>query len=45
MRIERFRIQNCKSFIDSGEVELSGGFNVLVGANNVGKTALLEAEM
>ncbi len=43
MRIERFRVQNYKSFIDSGEIELSSGFNVVVGANNVGKTALLEA--
>lgn len=43
MKIERFRVQNYKSFIDSGEAELSNGLNVVVGANNVGKTALLEA--
>lgn len=43
MRISSFRISNYKSFIDSGEINLSPGFNVIIGQNNVGKTALLEA--
>lgn len=40
MRISSFRISNYKSFIDSGEINLSPGFNVIIGQNNVGKTAL-----
>lgn len=43
MRIERFAIRNYKSFLDSDAVELSPGFNVVVGRNNAGKTALAEA--
>lgn len=43
MRISSFRIKNYKSFWDSEEVKFSSGFNILVGQNNVGKTALLEA--
>lgn len=43
MYVSRFRIFNYKSFRDSGEVRLQPGFNVIVGPNNVGKTALLEA--
>ncbi len=43
MRIERFRIVNYKSFADSGEVRFKPGFNVIVGRNNVGKTALAKA--
>jgi predicted ATPase len=42
MKIVRFRLVNYKSFLDSGEFNLTGGFNVIVGQNNVGKTALLE---
>ncbi len=34
---------NYKSFIDSKVISFSTGFNVIVGQNNVGKTALLEA--
>ena len=43
MRISSFRIKNYKSYVDSGEVNFSPGFNIVVGQNNVGKTALLEA--
>ena len=43
MRIESFRVVNYKSFADSGEIHLEPGFNVIVGRNNVGKTALAEA--
>src|SRR6185437_15384483 len=43
MHIRQFRIRNYKSFDDSGAVSLSQGFNIFVGKNNAGKTALLEA--
>lgn len=43
MWIKNFKIKNYKSFLESQEIELRQGFNVIVGKNNVGKTALLEA--
>lgn len=43
MHIANFRIENYKSFRATDEVQLSPGFNVIVGQNNVGKTALVEA--
>lgn len=43
MRISSFIISNYKSFRDPQKLEFAPGFNVLVGQNNVGKTALLEA--
>lgn len=43
MRIEALRVVNYKSFADSGEIRFKAGFNVVVGRNNVGKTALAEA--
>jgi hypothetical protein len=43
MHIASFRIENYKSFRATDEVPLSPGFNVIVGQNNVGKTALVEA--
>jgi predicted ATP-dependent endonuclease of OLD family len=43
LRIESFRIVNYKSFTDSRERYLEPGFNVIVGRNNVVKTALAEA--
>jgi hypothetical protein len=43
VRITSFRIINYKSFPDSGEMHLESGFNVILGRNNVGKTALAEA--
>ncbi len=42
MYISSIQIENYKSFRKSEVIELSEGFNVIVGANNVGKTALLE---
>jgi energy-coupling factor transporter ATP-binding protein EcfA2 len=43
MRIQTFEIANFKSYKDSGLLHFSTGFNLLVGQNNVGKSALLEA--
>ncbi|MDP9485558.1 MAG: AAA family ATPase [Actinomycetota bacterium] len=43
MLVTKFRVTNYKSFRDSGYVRLGAGFNVIVGRNNVGKTALVEA--
>ena len=45
MHIKKLRIQNYKSFRDSGFMEFGPSFNVIVGQNNSGKTALLEALM
>ena len=43
MRIKQIQINNYKSFLASDVLELTPGFNIIVGANNVGKTALAEA--
>jgi predicted ATPase len=43
MRLSSFAIHNYKSFKDSPRINFSSGFNVVVGQNNVGKSALLEA--
>src|SRR2546422_9237499 len=43
MHIVRFQIENYKSFRSTPAVPLTQGFNVVVGQNNVGKTALVEA--
>src|SRR6266404_5191114 len=43
MYITKFQVKNYKSFLSSHEVHLSPGFNVVVGQNNAGKTALVEA--
>src|SRR5215467_11007225 len=43
MYISEFQIKSYKSFLSSQEVELTSGFNVVVGQNNAGKTALVEA--
>lgn len=43
MMIEGFGITNYKCFLETDWVELGPGFNVLVGKNNSGKSALLEA--
>ena len=42
MYISKFRVENYKSFSDSGEIEFKSGINIIVGQNNSGKTALLE---
>jgi hypothetical protein len=43
MRITSFRIENYKSFSSPQAINVLPGFNVIVGKNNVGKTALTEA--
>ena len=43
MYLKNFQLFNYKSFKDSGELEFSPGINIIVGQNNAGKTALLEA--
>ncbi|MGD1804663.1 ATP-dependent nuclease [Dapis sp. BLCC M126] len=43
MYISKFKILNYKSFRDSGWLEFQPGINIIVGTNNSGKTALLEA--
>ena len=43
MYIAKFQVTNYKSFYSSQELTLTPGFNVIVGPNNVGKTALVEA--
>lgn len=43
MHISTFRLENYKSFRATQEVKLMPGFNVIVGQNNAGKTALMEA--
>lgn len=43
MHISSIRIANYKSYLDSGEIALSEGINLVVGPNDSGKSALLEA--
>jgi predicted ATPase len=43
MRIASVKVENYKSFLVSEEIHFEPGFNVIVGQNNVGKTALVEA--
>lgn len=43
MYIANCKIENYKSFRSTPEIPLTPGFNVIVGQNNVGKTALVEA--
>ena len=43
MRIQSIRIENYKSLPDSGEIRFTPGINLIVGKNNSGKSALLEA--
>ncbi len=43
MHISKFQLHNYKSYLSSAEIDLADGFNLIVGPNNVGKTALLEA--
>lgn len=42
MYISKFRIHNYKSYIDSTDVNLESGINIITGQNNAGKTALLQ---
>ncbi len=43
MYISKFQIENYKSFLSSQVIKLTSGFNMVVGQNDVGKTALVEA--
>jgi len=43
MFISSFQINSYKSFRSSGEIRFTPGFNIVVGRNNAGKTALMEA--
>jgi predicted ATPase len=43
MLINEFKIINYKSYRATTPIQLSTGFNVFIGKNNGGKTALLEA--
>lgn len=43
MYISEITVQNYKSFLEPTALKLGPGFNVIVGQNNSGKTALLEA--
>lgn len=42
MKLISFQFRNHKSFADSGKLRFSSGFNVIVGQNNSGKSALLQ---
>lgn len=43
MKIESAKITNYKSYRETEALTFTDGFNVIVGQNNVGKTALIEA--
>lgn len=43
MRLLKARIQNFQSFGDTGDIEFAEGINLIIGQNNVGKSALLRA--
>lgn len=43
MLIEKIRVQNFKSIVDSGEVKIDEGLTLLIGKNDQGKTNLLKA--
>ena len=43
MKLKKFRITNYKSIIDSGICSLSSDLTILLGKNESGKTAILEA--
>lgn len=42
MNITKIVVNNYKSFFEETEIEFSPGFNVIIGKNNSGKTALVE---
>jgi predicted ATPase len=42
MRVLEMRIENYKSYLKTDAIPFNPGFNVVVGANNAGKTSLLE---
>lgn len=42
MHIETVEIENYKCFLDRQTLNFEPGFNLLVGANNAGKTTVLD---
>jgi AAA15 family ATPase/GTPase len=42
MHYSRIHVHNYKSFLNTGEIKILKGINLIIGQNNVGKTALLE---
>ncbi|NQY11418.1 MAG: AAA family ATPase [Flavobacteriales bacterium] len=43
MKIKSIRIENLKGFENSGKIEFSPTINVLVGANNSGKSTIIKS--
>lgn len=43
MHISSVRLRNYASYADTGEIALSTGINLIIGANNSGKSAFLQA--
>ena len=43
MRLKKLRIRGFQSFSDSGDIAFEDGFNLIIGQNNSGKSALLRA--
>lgn len=43
MYLSKFTLHNYKAFYETQELSFQPGFNIIVGQNNAGKTALLEA--
>lgn len=43
MNIKKMRVQNYKSFLDSGEVQINENLFALIGQNNTGKSAIMDA--
>ncbi|WP_175773415.1 AAA family ATPase [Paraburkholderia phenazinium] len=43
MRMLTVRIRNYKCFVDTGDIALAPGFNIFIGRNDAGKSALIEA--
>lgn len=43
MNINKVRIQNYKSFVDSGEINIDSNLFALIGQNNTGKSAIMDA--
>lgn len=42
MWITKFQVNNYKSYLNTPEIELHRGINLVIGQNNAGKTAILE---
>ncbi|WP_272513882.1 AAA family ATPase [Providencia sp. PROV187] len=43
MRLSKVRVQNYRSIIDTGEFDVDEFKTILVGPNEAGKTAILQA--